>query len=750
MAEEKTNPFKEITQPFIDLFHAPRALWGINLAYVIEGMCYFGVLGYLAMHFSDFVFQGVEHADEYSHNNVMILTAGITIAMFFLGFVADKKGVRFALITAFVVMLIGRALMAGAPNVLGLEPTRPGVFAGDKVTLKVSEVGTLDGVKAITEATVVANEHGTEARVDPFAIDLSSGEGMAPNASLESRLVKLSNATVTEGEDQDWKVQYGSAPVTAHLRIHSAEGVGLCPGATISLRRAYAVRRDEDGQEFMIRTHWVEDVGQIDTSACDVQPSQVDLTTREQELRSDSRWPVSELSDDAKSARQVNIRELHDSEDGPVSVVLPDVYVTYVRNGGYLVQASRDGPAILSFVNPVWSRLHLVTILGILLVVVGYGMYQPAAYAGVRQFTTPKTAAMGFAMLYALMNLGGWLPSFAFLLRDEDFLGLGIPGVYWVYTGFTLLALLATFFILTRKTVANAIARAKAETAEIEAAEEKKEEEKPDDAAKEEEAPAGEGQQWVPVHMWLLVAALLAGVYYRAPAPANVYAIAILAVVWVLGCIIPVTARWLARHPLSDLKFFFFIFALIPVQTLFTYNWLILPQYINRAFEGWIGEYFEIAANANPILIFVAVPIIAAITQKAKVYKMMIIGTFVMAAPAFLLVIGPYWWTLAGYLLIMTIGEAMWQPRFLQYAAEIAPEGRTGVYMGVAQLPWFLTKVLVPWLYSGWMMDRYCPAEGEQNTQFMWLVFSCIAMCSTIMLMLAKGWLGKDFKTKAD
>ena len=92
----------------------------------------------------------------------------------------------------------------------------------------------------------------------------------------------------------------------------------------------------------------------------------------------------------------------------------------------------------------------------------------------------------------------------------------------------------------------------------------------------------------------------------------------------------------------------------------------------------------------------------------------------------------------------------MWQPRFLQYAAEIAPEGRTGVYMGVAQLPWFLTKMLVPWLYSGWMMDRYCPAEGPKDTQTMWLIFACIAMTSTLMLLLAKGWIGKDFKTKSE
>ena len=148
-------------------------------------------------------------------------------------------------------------------------------------------------------------------------------------------------------------------------------------------------------------------------------------------------------------------------------------------------------------------------------------------------------------------------------------------------------------------------------------------------------------------------------------------------------------------------------------------------------------------------MIFILAPIVAAVTTKRKVYNMMILGTLVMAAPAFLLVIGPTPWTLTGYIILMTVGEAMWQPRFLQYAAEIAPEGRTGMYMGVAQFPWFLTKVLVPLLYSGWMMDSYCPAEGGKDTETMWLIFACIAMISTVLLIIAKPWLGKDFKTKA-
>ncbi len=529
MAETNTdapkNPLREIVQPFIDLVRAPRALWGVNLAYFIEGMVYFGMLGYLAMYFSDEVFKGVEHADDLSHKMVMVLTAGITIAMLFFGFVPDKWGVRPALILSFILLLVGRVVISAAP--------------------------------------VVSHEPG------------------------------------------------------------------------------------------------------------------------------------------------------------------------------------------------LWSTWHLLIMLGIVIVVVGYGMYQPAAYAAVRQFTTPKTAGMAFAMLYALMNFGGWLPSYAFLLRDKEYLGIGISGTFWVYTGFTLLALFFTVVLLSRRTVADAVLEARQGREVIQ------------QQAEGTSTPTSVGDaaqqisgrtSFIPVHMWGVFIALLAAVYfipdYRGipwrfliggPMLLGALALIVLPEEWMR----PIR-KWISGHPLSDGKFFFFIFCLIPVQTLFTYNWFILPQYVSRTYtDSWIGKYFEIASNANPILIFIFVPLIAAITQKRKVYNMMISGTLVMAAPAFLLAIEPSWMTLFGYILIMTVGEAMWQPRFLQYAAEIAPEGRTGQYMGVAQLPWFLTKVLVPMIYSGKLLEKYCPKEGLKDTETMWLIFGCIAIISPILLFLAKPWAGKDFKTKA-
>jgi hypothetical protein len=388
---------------------------------------------------------------------------------------------------------------------------------------------------------------------------------------------------------------------------------------------------------------------------------------------------------------------------------------------------------------------------GIIFVVIGYGVYQPAAYAAVRQFTTPKTASMAYAMLYALMNAGSSLAMMAFLLRDEKFLGLGIPGTFWIYTALTLVSLLLTIFILSKKTVEKAIASAKLESAAIAADEKAKEAGSQTQKEVQTTKPA---EVKIPITAWIVLAGILATIYFRAPDPWRIILGAIVIITPVIIAILPVRFRapivhWVAAHPLADVRFFFFIFALMPVQTLFTYNWLVLPQYISRAFAGgWIGEYYEIASNANPILIFILVPVITALTYRKNVYNMMIIGTLIMGSSAFILAFGPTPITLLSYIVLMTVGEAIWSARFLQYATEIAPPERAGQYQGVAQLPWFLTKFLVPLLYSGQMMERYCPAGGSKDTGTMWFIFGLIAVTTPLILWLTRSWMMKDFKLK--
>ncbi len=452
---------KELTQPFIDLFHSSRALWGINLSYLLEGITYFGIVGYLVIYFTDFV-----KLDDISAGQMVgFQTAGITLAMLFLGATVDWIGVRKSLIYSLIFMLIGRIFLTAGP-------------------------------------TITSN-------------------------------------------------------------------TGL------------------------------------------------------------------------------------------------------------------------------WSSAHLIAMLGLFGIILGYGIYQPACYAAVKLFTTEKTSAMGYAMLYAIMNLGGFLPGIiappirkAFATDQE-----GMLAVMWVYVGLTVLGILVVAIILTKKTVEKTIQEVSTSTKEQIEADKKAEDAK---SAKEK------------------------------------------------------LMFYLKNFPIRDLRFMFFIFILIPVQTLFAHNWLTLPVYYKRAFTGVVSDNFEFFTNFNPLLIFILTPMVAALTVKKDTYKMMIYGTFVMAFPTFILALGPSIYTVFAYLTLMTIGEAMWQPRFLQWVAEIAPKGMTGIYMGIGQFPWFLTKVVTS-LYSGWFLMHYAP-EGvppaQMNTETMWLIYGGIAMVSSIGLFLARGWMQKGFKTK--
>ena len=393
------------------------------------------------------------------------------------------------------------------------------------------------------------------------------------------------------------------------------------------------------------------------------------------------------------------------------------------------------------------SPMFLVMCLGLLIYVVAYGLYQPAAYAGVKRYTNPKTAAMGYAVVYGLMNLGAFFSGFVSPAIRHRFVGAfppnGLTAVFWTYTALCLIALVITLTILTRKTDQEAVDRVARETAELsDSSEETK--------AEEKAPPEAEAVETKPANLRFVVAASVAAISIGAAVATATGRLALPPLVsYVIAIAFVALAvyeflRVRPDHPFRDTRFTFFIFVLIPVQTLFAHNWLTLPYYLDRAFRGSVvSEYFEFFSNINPILIFIFAPLVAGLTARANVYTMMIIGTLVMALPTFLLVIGPYMLPFLAYVLLMSIGEAMWQPRFLQWIAEVAPPGKTGIYMGIGQFPWFLTK-FVTGLYSGYFVATYIPRPDTglpTNTEFMWLIYGVIAMISPVALILARKWM---------
>ena len=202
----------------------------------------------------------------------------------------------------------------------------------------------------------------------------------------------------------------------------------------------------------------------------------------------------------------------------------------------------------------------------------------------------------------------------------------------------------------------------------------------------------------------------------------------------------------------KDKRFLFFIFALLPVRTLFAHQWLTMPEYVLRSYPQDVADRMEwLVDSINPIIIFFGVPTITAFTKKYHVLTMMIIGSGVSAASTFLLCTGANTSLLITYFVIFSIGEALWSSRFYEYAAELAPPGKTAQYMGVASLPWFVAKTTTGF-YSGFLLEKYVPKEGAKNGEMMWLIYGIIAMASPILLLSARKWVlaGMQPKAKAE
>ncbi len=414
----------------------------------------------------------------------------------------------------------------------------------------------------------------------------------------------------------------------------------------------------------------------------------------------------------------------------------------------------------LGMANGLWSPMFFTMCSGLLFMVMSYGLYQPAAYAGVKRYTTPKTSAMAYAAIYGFMNLGaffsGFISSFTRPHFEKIFPPNGLTAVFWIYAGITLLSLILTLILLNKKSDKSALKKIN---------EELKKEGESEREDEEEEKKLKVKVNNIPLLIYGILTVgffLMSDLAFKVPFDFEIkfsllglnITIDFFFTLAVLAFITAITEFLKRRpeHPFRDKRFSFFIFILVPVQTLFAHNWLTIPYYLDRAFAGSVvSQYFEIFSNINPVLIFILAPLVAGLTSRVSVYSMMIYGTIVMALPTFLLTIGPNMYLFLLYVLTMTIGEAMWSPRFLQWIAEVAPKGMTGLYMGVGQFPWFLTKVITGF-YSGWFLMKYVPlntSPSEMHSGMMWFIYGLIAIVTPIGLILAKKWMLKGFKTKA-
>lgn len=184
----------------------------------------------------------------------------------------------------------------------------------------------------------------------------------------------------------------------------------------------------------------------------------------------------------------------------------------------------------------------------------------------------------------------------------------------------------------------------------------------------------------------------------------------------------------------------------VPVRFIFFHFHYTFPKYGIRVL-GQGAKIGSIYGVLNPVLIVFLVPLVASFTKKVSSYRMMIVGSIVSSLSCFIAVIpaktfAPLtntvfgelifvkwlgmakdmdalaanpptsaYWPLVAFILVFTIGEAIWSPRLMQFTAEIAPKGKEGTYIALSVLPFFAAKFVVGPM-SGLLVSRYTPLDA--------------------------------------
>ena len=169
------------------------------------------------------------------------------------------------------------------------------------------------------------------------------------------------------------------------------------------------------------------------------------------------------------------------------------------------------------------------------------------------------------------------------------------------------------------------------------------------------------------------------------------------------------TYRQLLRDP-RLWKYLVMCVLTVNLRSIFRHVDATLPKYLIRTFgcSAPTGSIYAI----NPAIIILLVPLVTAGTTRVKPFDMIRAGGWLSALSPLLVAAWPSYGGVILFIVLLSIGEAIWSPRWYDYTMALAPEGREGAFTALAAAPLFLAT-LPTGMLSGELLSRMCPASAE-------------------------------------
>ncbi|CEM24094.1 unnamed protein product [Vitrella brassicaformis CCMP3155] len=165
------------------------------------------------------------------------------------------------------------------------------------------------------------------------------------------------------------------------------------------------------------------------------------------------------------------------------------------------------------------------------------------------------------------------------------------------------------------------------------------------------------------------------------------------------------------------------------------------PKYFVREFHS--DAPFELIVSINPLMILCLAWISSSYLHLFSVYDSILVGCWISSFSVFAMSLGTTVPLTVVAIVVLTLGELLWHPRFQEYSVIVAPLGREGTYVGLMSAPRFVAKLVTGGI-SGHLLATFCPAKGPRNSQLMWFIIGCIALVTPLGLCLLRGILYKS------
>jgi len=220
-------------------------------------------------------------------------------------------------------------------------------------------------------------------------------------------------------------------------------------------------------------------------------------------------------------------------------------------------------------------------------------------------------------------------------------------------------------------------------------------------------------------------------------------------------------------------KLLLFLLLTIGVRLVFTNQFLVMPKYYSRMLYDDFS--LGLANSINPFIIVVGLIILIPIINRFATIKLIIFGMIVSAFSLVMLAVpvewimalpwidtlsGAYMFMIVSQIIIFAFGELIFNPRFMEYIASMAPQDRVSSYMALAGLPNFIAKPINGFV-SGILISRYC-YDGMrpkieagfitylQSPEFMWMIYLLLAIMSPIAVVWMRNFITDEPPNRSD